>query len=163
MVRPGRGFALSLRPDRTSARERLVLTVMTRLLVAMGVIACLSLSACGGGGDSSTTTSPPSQGEAVSQGPTGVADTVPSVPIRWSRCPGSSYGTSVAGISCRDAQVHRFETRSSTGSAARIRTSDPRTFTQHGFDCTQFPLEDGFGWHIVCARGSQHISWYFTP
>jgi hypothetical protein len=24
-------------------------------------------------------------------------------------------------------------------------------------------LEDGFGWHIVCSRGNQQLSYYRTP
>jgi hypothetical protein len=70
---------------------------------------------------------------------------------------------SVAGISCQHAQRHMPLTKGLTGSAASIRTSDPNAFTYQGFGCTQFPLEDGFGTHIVCAKGGQHFSIYFTP
>jgi hypothetical protein len=121
---------------------------MARLVVLTGAIVCLALSACGGGNDSSSTTAPPDQ-----------------TAVRWSRCPISGRGESVAGISCRarGARPYRFPAKNITGSAGRIRHSDPLTFRGHGFDCTQFPLEDGFGWHIVCARGEQHVSFYSTP
>jgi hypothetical protein len=119
---------------------------MARPLIVTGLVLALALAACGGSDTTTVTSQPPNE-----------------TALHWSRCPSSDYDTSVAGISCRDAQVHRFATPSQTGSAARIRTSAPQTFAEDGFDCTQFPLEDGFGWHIVCARGSQHISWYSTP
>jgi hypothetical protein len=121
---------------------------MPRLLVATGVIVCLSLSACGGGNNPTSTTTAPDQ-----------------TAVHWTRCPQNGFGESVAGISCRahGARPYRFPARNITGSAGRIRQSDPRTFTGHGFDCTQFPLEDGFGWHVVCARGDQHVSFYLTP
>ncbi len=119
---------------------------MSRPLVVTGLVLALALVACGGGTTSTTTTPPPDRAA-----------------VHWSRCPDSSYGTSVAGISCQRANHHLLDTRNSASSAAVIRTSDPSTFTKEGFDCTKFPLEDGFGWHIVCARGSRHISWYSTP
>jgi hypothetical protein len=118
---------------------------MARLVVLTGVIVCLALSACGGGNDSPSTT------------------TTAQASVHWSRCPDSNFGMSVAGMSCREGRRHMYATRNSTGTAESIRTSDPRTFTREGFDCTQFPLEDGFGHHIVCARGDQHVSWYSTP
>jgi len=121
---------------------------MTRLFVTTAAVVCLALSACGGGNDSSSTTTAPDQ-----------------TAVHWSQCPNSGYGMSVAGTSCREAgaEPRRLPAKDITGSAGRIRHSDPRTFKGHGFDCTQFPLEDGFGWHIVCARGEQHLSYYLTP
>ncbi len=118
---------------------------VTRLLVLPGILAVLALSACGGG--SSTTT---------------ITDHITR--IHWSRCP-HAHGASVSGMSCRaaEAEQHRLPVENITGSAARIRTSDPLIFAKDGFACTQFPLEDGFGWHIVCSRGNQQLSYYRTP
>ena len=45
----------------------------------------------------------------------------------------------------------------------QIRLSDPGTFQSAGFDCASFPLPDGMGWHMICARADQEISFYFTP
>jgi hypothetical protein len=121
--------------------------VMARLLVVICATVALALSACGGGGDSSSTTT-----------------TTDQTAVHWSRCPtNSGYGMSVAGISCQEAQRHMPLTKGLTGSATSIRISDPNTFIYEGFDCTQFPLEDGYGTHIVCAKDDQHFSLYFTP
>ena len=119
---------------------------VTRLLVLAGILAVLALSACGGGSSATTIT------DHITR-------------IHWSRCP-HAHGASVSGMSCRAAKAeqHRFlDKGDTTSSAARIRTSDPQYFGEDGFACTQFPLEDGFGWHIVCSRGNQQLSYYRTP
>jgi hypothetical protein len=125
----------------------------TRWVIPLLATAAMSL-ACGCGGSSGTsasssqTTSPKSQ---------------PPVTLHWTRCSGGSYGMSVAGISCRAAEGPVLISKNSTGGAESIRKSDPRVFRSAGFDCTQFPLEDGSGWHVICDRASQHMSFYFTP
>jgi hypothetical protein len=74
----------------------------------------------------------------------------------------------MAGMSChaadrfvRDA-VPRVPTPGN-GTRAAILKSDPHSFNIGAFDCTEFPLESGFGWHVLCNQGSQHLSFYITP
>jgi hypothetical protein len=89
-----------------------------------------------------------------------------SVALRWTRCPNSGWAASVAGMSCRAAgkSISRhFLAYGETGLSRSIRLADPSGFHAAGFDCTQFPLVDGGGWHIVCAEGDRHISFFFTP
>ena len=124
---------------------------MARLLLVTTVIASLTLAACGGGGDSSTTTTPlPDQAA-----------------LHWTRC-AQSYTASTSGMSCaaaarfvRDA-VPRVPTPGN-GTRAAILKSNPRSFNIGPFDCAEFPLESGFGWHVLCDQGTRHVSFYITP
>jgi hypothetical protein len=122
---------------------------MARLIAITAVLATLTLAACGGGGDSTTTTPPPHQ------------------TVAWTRCPGRTYLTSVAGISCNAAE--RFIQNEGLGKAdtggrpGTIIQSDPRNFTAKPFECTNFPMVTGDGWHAICNHGDQHVSSYITP
>jgi hypothetical protein len=119
---------------------------MARLIAFTAVILALALAACGGGNDSTATT-PPDQ-----------------TAIHWTRCRGADYGAAVAGISCHDAYKHiPIAGPDSGGSAGHIRASDPDTFTKQGFNCTQFPLENGSGFHVICNHGHEHLAFYLTP
>jgi hypothetical protein len=135
---------------------------MFRLLVISGTIATLLLSACGGGSSST------SQVDGTGQGATGVADVVPAPGVHWSNCGPRLYGMSTSGISCHAAQG--FVDEKAMGKAptkgARhhyVPKSAPRNFTAGGFSCTQFPVPDNFGWHYLCSRANQHISFYISP
>ena|SRR5436190_9450167 len=135
---------------------------MFRLLVSTAAIAALTLSACGGGSSSS------GQGDGAAQGPTGVTDVVAAPGVHWSNCGPHLYGMSTSGISCHAAQG--FVDEKAMGKAptkgARhhyVPKSAPRNFTAGGFSCTQFPVPDDFGWHYLCSRANQHISFYISP
>ena len=53
--------------------------------------------------------------------------------------------------------------RNAPSQAEAIRNSPPSRYQSNGFDCLAFPLEDGYGWHELCARGNAAVSFYFTP
>ena len=122
----------------------------------------LALVACGGGDGDSSRSNAATQASA----PNGI----PTAP-RWSRCVRGGWDQSVAGLSCRAASriikqdLLRFPPQRDVhkNTAAAIYRSAPSSFSGAGFECTAFPLVDGSGWHNVCQKGSQHLSFYFTP
>jgi hypothetical protein len=135
--------------------------MVIRLIAASTTIAALALAACGGDSNPSASTAAAKPHGAVA--------------LRWSNCASASHssaesaaawGGSVAGISCDAAGRiidRRFLKYGGTGRSRSIRLEDPRTFHSAGFSCTEFPLEDGSGWHTLCDRTDQHISFFFTP
>jgi hypothetical protein len=135
---------------------------MARFPIPTAAVAALMLSACGG---SSSSTGP---GNVAGQGAAGVADVVPAPGIHWSNCGPHLYGMSTSGISCHAAQG--FVDEKAMGKAptkgARhhyVPKSAPRNFTAGGYSCTQFPVPEDFGWHYLCSRANQHISFYISP
>lgn len=82
------------------------------------------------------------------------------------------WGGSVAGdIGCDAAGgliQHHFnrdfgQSQFVGSQAEEIRQSDPGRFKSAGYDCASFPLPDGYGWHMLCTRGANQISFFFTP
>jgi hypothetical protein len=134
------------------------------VLAPVAVVAALALSACAR-----------DDGTATAQAPAEVAVQNPVLTTPVHRCPeqtqAAGWAGAVAGISCDEAGhliLDRFDrdfgVSGLVGSAAeQIRLSDPGTFESSGFDCGTFPLPDGMGWHILCGRPDQVISFYFTP
>jgi hypothetical protein len=97
-----------------------------------------------------------------------------SGPNTWTRCPRSgitamgSYGTSAIGMPCRAATAFissegALKTDTGHKPGTTIRHSVPRSFNAKGFGCTSFPLADGSGWHAICHRAAQQISFYIRP
>ena len=132
-------------------------------MAAAAGIVVLALSACG-----------PHEEAATAQAPT----SDPVLTTSLERCPESHAATSavgwagsVAGVSCEEAGrlilEHFDRDFGATGlvgsESEQIRLSDPGTFQSAGFDCASFPLPDGMGWHMICGRADQEISFYFTP
>jgi hypothetical protein len=78
------------------------------------------------------------------------------------------WGGSVIDISCPKAGwliLHRFagdDPHPGWGSGP-IRTATPAEFRSAGFDCGSFPLVDGGAWHVLCQRGTEKVSYFFTP
>jgi hypothetical protein len=124
------------------------LIAMSRPLVVAGLVLALALAACGGSDTTTVTSQPPNE-----------------TALHWSRCAQSS---AMAGMSChaadrfvRDA-VSRVPTPGN-GTRPSILKSNPRSFNIGAFDCTEFPLESGFGWHVLCKQADQQVSFFITP
>jgi hypothetical protein len=83
----------------------------------------------------------------------------------------SGWTGSVAGLSCREAGrliLNRFAPdfgRSGTPASEypSIRNSDPASFRSAGFRCSSYPLVGGLGWHLICGRPGEALSFYLTP
>jgi hypothetical protein len=83
----------------------------------------------------------------------------------------SGWSGSVAGLSCRQGGrliqtrfIQAFGRSGLQNSDPRlIRNSDPGAFRSAGFACSSYPLGDGSGWHLICARAGEALSFYLTP
>jgi hypothetical protein len=142
----------------------MLIRVAPSAVLAM-VAAVLVAGGCGGGDESTTTSTTVA---ATDRGP---------VHPRLTHCPASAGGRlaaggwsgSVAGIGCgragrlilnhfiRDCVCRGRSTYES------IRTANPAPFRSAGFKCGSFPLEDGSGWHVVCDRDDEQVSYFATP
>jgi hypothetical protein len=153
-------------------RRRYGLALLAALLVGGG----LYLGFFGGGGSDGGSTAQGGSGSG-SQAGAGTQSATPSVfRQQFTRCPVShgneppglgNWGGSVAGMSCAHGAhvlTHLLTYPPHAPSQAEaIRKTSPSHFRRNGFDCQAFPLEDGYGWHLLCARRSAAVSFYFTP
>jgi|SRR5215204_1969755 len=137
--------------------------LMARIAALAALTAVLAAGGCGGSDVTTTTTTTALQ--------------VRPVHSRLTHCPASAGGKltaggwsgSVAGIGCGPAGrliLHHFlgdcicRGGSSYGS---IRTANPAPFRSRGFKCGSFPLENGSGWHVLCNRDEEQVSFFVTP
>jgi hypothetical protein len=140
------------------------LAVVAAVLVAGG----LYLGFSGGGGSGGGSTSQGGGGESGGQAsPLSQASASSFFRQQFTRCPAVHWTGSVVGMSCAHAahvipRVMQYPPGVATNAEA-IRNSPPSRYQRNGFNCLAFPLEDGGGWHELCARGNAAVSLYFTP